>query len=41
VSLGKPVFMELKNRFWKTSYRKRSVCAPLKLKMLVNIGKYW
>ena len=27
--LTKPVFMGLKNRFWKTSHRKRSKRAPI------------
>ena len=27
--LTEPVFMGLKNRFWKTSYRKRSKRSPI------------
>ena len=41
VYLRRPVFMGLIIRFWQTSYRKRSVWAPIWSEMPMSIGKYW
>jgi len=39
--LTKPVFMGLKNRFWKASHRKRSKHAPIWSTRPMDVGKYW